>query len=487
MILCAEIGDKTFFIATVLSMKHNHVVVFLGAIGALALMTVLSAALGFVLPTLLSKHFTHYTCITLFLYFGLKLLKEAYEMDAEGGENVELKEVELELKFMLREEDDDCSPPSPASEGVPDDCEEGPSRRRGWACSEETLFSRLAIRVFTQAFTMTFLAEWGDRSQISTIALASSKNPLGVTVGGVLGHCICTGVAVIGGKLLAKRISERHICLAGGVLFLAFAITSIVMGVEDESASINGGFSVDGPVHVRNEESVACTGVVDYDYDATECWGKNDMCDRGHGDGEDEVEEVDFFKEKGKSLTLIEEIVALAVEQRELQGTRKEFDSVLGRCQRLCYDLKDLLQPYQERGALLDAHMADLTSPLIAFIVDQVSRKEPRAWPKSCHLICSTLYLMFKVRGLSRAPFGHFPHEISLIEPVLDQAEVLLLTESGNEGSEALEGWESNCTTALKGHCERLHRAAALCLARLIAREDILENSVKNDFFAQLS
>ncbi|KAF4705788.1 hypothetical protein FOZ63_002873, partial [Perkinsus olseni] len=178
-------------------------------------MTVLSAALGFLLPTLLSKHFTHYTCITLFLYFGLKLLKEAYEMDAEGGENEELKEVELELK----EEDDDCSQ-SPESEGVPDDCEEGPSRGRGWACSEETLFSRLAIRVFTQAFTMTFLAEWGDRSQISTIALASSKNPLGVTVGGVLGHCICTGVAVIGGKLLAKRISERHICLAGGVLFL---------------------------------------------------------------------------------------------------------------------------------------------------------------------------------------------------------------------------------------------------------------------------
>lgn len=40
MILCAEIGDKTFFIAAVLSMKHNHIIVFLGAIGALALMTV---------------------------------------------------------------------------------------------------------------------------------------------------------------------------------------------------------------------------------------------------------------------------------------------------------------------------------------------------------------------------------------------------------------------------------------------------------------
>jgi len=31
------------------------------------------------------------------------------------------------------------------------------------------------MRILAQAFTMTFLAEWGDRSQLTTIILAASK------------------------------------------------------------------------------------------------------------------------------------------------------------------------------------------------------------------------------------------------------------------------------------------------------------------------
>lgn len=50
--------------------------------------------------------------------------------------------------------------------------------------------------IFTQAFVMTFLAEWGDRSQIATIALAISYNLFMVNVGAMLGHFICTGGAV---------------------------------------------------------------------------------------------------------------------------------------------------------------------------------------------------------------------------------------------------------------------------------------------------
>lgn len=79
---------------------------------------------------------------------------------------------------------------------------------------------------------LTFLAEWGDRSQIATIALAAAKDPYGVTVGGILGHCFCTGLAVGGGRLLAARISEKTVAYVGGITFFVFAVHAFYKGPD---------------------------------------------------------------------------------------------------------------------------------------------------------------------------------------------------------------------------------------------------------------
>lgn len=51
VIIVSELGDKTFFIAAILAMRHSRLVVFGGAIAALSIMTVLSGKRAFtILP-----------------------------------------------------------------------------------------------------------------------------------------------------------------------------------------------------------------------------------------------------------------------------------------------------------------------------------------------------------------------------------------------------------------------------------------------------
>merc|ERR1719278_2106285 len=96
VILVSEIGDKTFFIAAILAMSNNKLTVFLGAISALAVMTILSALLGFVVTTFIPREYTYYTCTAIMFLFGLKMLWEAWRMKPTEGEETQ-REVEEEL------------------------------------------------------------------------------------------------------------------------------------------------------------------------------------------------------------------------------------------------------------------------------------------------------------------------------------------------------------------------------------------------------
>lgn len=204
MILATEIGDKTFFIAAVLSMRQKRSAVFLGAVLSLYVMTVLSSMMGLVLPKFVPVKYTHILGGVLFLYFGFKLLFDAKGMDSTQVSE-ELEEVEEELLHPKKDERDEESRQAVTSNSI----------RKG--------FSEVAI----QSFTLTFLAEWGDRSQIATIALSAAKNPYGVTLGGCIGHTVCTGMAVLGGRMLAARISEKTVSIFGGIIFLIFGVHSV--------------------------------------------------------------------------------------------------------------------------------------------------------------------------------------------------------------------------------------------------------------------
>ncbi|XP_034249767.1 transmembrane protein 165 isoform X2 [Thrips palmi] len=218
VIVVSELGDKTFFIAAIMAMRHPRLTVFLGAASALAFMTVLSAVFGWA-ATIIPRAYTYYISTALFAIFGLKMLRDGYYMSPNEGQE-ELEEVQSDLRKREDEYERETT-----STGV--DVETGgnsSNKKKGrWRASALKMFSR----IFVQAFTLTFLAEWGDRSQLTTIILAANEDVVGVTVGGTLGHCLCTGLAVLGGRMIAQRISVRTVTIIGGVVFLIFAVSAL--------------------------------------------------------------------------------------------------------------------------------------------------------------------------------------------------------------------------------------------------------------------
>ena len=197
LIVLSEIGDKTFFIAALMAMKRRRVDVFLGAWSALFAMTALSACAGTMSARALSPVVTKRAATGLFFAFGARGVRDACARGDDDDD--ELKEVEAELAGRQRNAKKKAT--------------------TSWA-------------VFAEAFAVTFLAEWGDRSQIATVGLAAQSDVAGVTLGGALGHAVCTGVAVIGGRQLADRAAnaDRVVTGIGGCLFLLFGVHALLSG-----------------------------------------------------------------------------------------------------------------------------------------------------------------------------------------------------------------------------------------------------------------
>lgn len=179
MIIFSEIGDKTFLIAAILAMKHPRMIVFAGAFGSLVVMSILSAMMGHILPALLPKSVTELAAALLFFVFGGKMFLEAREMKL-GNQKLqeEMKEAQEEI-----EEDDVFVD---GTNAIPLEAMEEGGRSRhhrskstGGSASSlaegfRNFFSFFLGPIFVQAFVLTFLGEWGDRSQISTIALGAA-------------------------------------------------------------------------------------------------------------------------------------------------------------------------------------------------------------------------------------------------------------------------------------------------------------------------
>ena len=192
-ITLAELGDKTFFMALILAVRHQRRWVFLGSFAALALVTLLSLAVGFGVRELLPADLLPLLAALLFLGFGAKLLLEARGLRRDAAQD-EAEDAEQAGNAAARRH--------PSSRPLP---------------------------VTWEAFSLVFVAEIGDRTQFATIVMAAAPafTFAGLVAGALAGHALVTALAVGSGRWIGQRVDERLLYRLSGGLFILFGLAAL--------------------------------------------------------------------------------------------------------------------------------------------------------------------------------------------------------------------------------------------------------------------
>jgi len=93
------------------------------------------------------------------------------------------------------------------------------------------------LGVGASAFALLFVAEMGDKTQLTAMTLATRYRALPVAIGVCSAFLVLNVLAVLVGQVLFRYVPQQTVLLAAGMLFLVFAWKSWQASDEDEEAS----------------------------------------------------------------------------------------------------------------------------------------------------------------------------------------------------------------------------------------------------------
>jgi putative Ca2+/H+ antiporter (TMEM165/GDT1 family) len=179
-IFVVELPDKTFIAALVLSTRYRGVLVWIGVGLAFLVQTLIAVTVGKAV-TFLPTDVVHAVAAVIFLVGAIVLAREAPRADAE--------ELETEEEFAAK----------------------ATATKTGGAA-------------VLASFLVLFAAEWGDLSQLLTISLVGKYDePVAVFIGAWGALLAVSGLAVVAGRLLLRRVRLSVIHYVGAAVCLMLA------------------------------------------------------------------------------------------------------------------------------------------------------------------------------------------------------------------------------------------------------------------------
>jgi putative Ca2+/H+ antiporter (TMEM165/GDT1 family) len=174
LLFLAEMGDKSQLLAMTLAHRYRAAAVIAGTFAAFAVLNLLAVLVGQALFEYVPQELMLLTAAGLFLYFGYRSWQDA-DGEEEGGSA------------------------------------DGPARGG-----------------FATSFTLIFVAELGDKTQLAMIALAAGTGEIwSVFAGGTLALWTVSLIGILFGATLLRRIPKHRVHRAAALLFITFGVLAL--------------------------------------------------------------------------------------------------------------------------------------------------------------------------------------------------------------------------------------------------------------------
>lgn len=177
----AELGDKTMFLVMALASKHKSIDVIAGVTIGAVVLNLFAVGVGSVIGNILPAFYFELIAGVLFLYFAVYTIIES-RLKKEKKDNI----INLKIKPFI-------------------------------------LISIIFI-----------IAEFGDKTQFTTISIAASSpgNEVPVFLGSFIGLLLGDSIGLIIGKLLGRRIPVKIFALLSAAVFALFGIFTLIEAVS---------------------------------------------------------------------------------------------------------------------------------------------------------------------------------------------------------------------------------------------------------------
>lgn len=214
----AEIFDKTWFVSLLCAIAYGARAALRGAVAALGSHVIIAIAFGLGISHIVPVCTLHFIIAGIFGLLTVFYVNEWFDISDPRVDGLEADERGTVRKATPAEESED-------------------EKDEVQMQSDSVWYPHLDHAEFVCCFLPVFLAEWGDRTQVSMIALSSVLPVVPVCLGGALALLLLTGFVVLPTTIVSRRKPSERVTNAVTALGLClFTALSLWHGIQARDA-----------------------------------------------------------------------------------------------------------------------------------------------------------------------------------------------------------------------------------------------------------